>query len=199
MIDLKGRTCTDNFNYGKPLDQYPVDIGRLRRVAEVVAEQSGWAKKKPSRGHGLGFAAHRSFLSYVAAVVEVEVDDKGGLRIPRVDVAVDAGPVVHPERVQAQFEGAAVFGASLALMGEITAAKGQIQQSNFNDYPVRGSTKRRARRTSPLCRATRCRQASANPVFRRLRRRSATRSSPRRASVSASCRSGAPSLCRIPG
>ena len=33
-------------------------------------------------------------------------------------------------------EGAAVFGASLALTGEITAAHGQIQQSNFNDYPV---------------------------------------------------------------
>jgi isoquinoline 1-oxidoreductase beta subunit len=40
--------------------------------------------------------------------------------------------VVHPERVQAQFEGAAVIAASLALMGEITSAQGQIRQSNFN-------------------------------------------------------------------
>jgi isoquinoline 1-oxidoreductase beta subunit len=44
--------------------------------------------------------------------------------------------VVHPERVQSQFEGAAVFGASIALMGEITAAHGRIQQSSFDDYPV---------------------------------------------------------------
>ena len=43
---------------------------------------------------------------------------------------------MHPERVQVQFEGAAVFAASVALMGEITAAKGQIQQSNYHDYPV---------------------------------------------------------------
>ena len=49
---------------------------------------------------------------------------------------MDAGRVVHPERVHAQFEGAAVFAASVALMGEITAANGQIQQSNFHDYPV---------------------------------------------------------------
>src|SRR6266850_5405113 len=78
MIDLKAQvTLTDNFNYGKPLEQYPVDTGRLRKVAEVVAERSGWAKHKPSKGHGFGFAAHRSFLSYAAAVVEVEVDDKG--------------------------------------------------------------------------------------------------------------------------
>jgi isoquinoline 1-oxidoreductase beta subunit len=51
-------------------------------------------------------------------------------------MAVDAGRVINPDRVKAQFEGAAVFGASLALMGEITAAEGRIQQSNFNGYPV---------------------------------------------------------------
>ncbi len=135
QIDFQAEGTT-NANYGKPLDQYPVDTGRLRRVVEVVAERSGWAHKKPGHGRALGFAAHRSFLSYVAAVVEVEVDDQGRVRIPRVDLAVDAGRVVHPERVQAQFEGAAVFAASVALMGEITAAKGQIQQSNYHDYPV---------------------------------------------------------------
>jgi isoquinoline 1-oxidoreductase subunit beta len=123
-------------NYGKPLDQYPWDTGRLRRVVETVAERSGWAKQKPGKGRALGFAAHRSFLTYVAVVAAIEVDDKGGIRIPRVDVAVDAGRVVHPERVRAQFEGAAVFAASAALMGEITATRGAIRQSNFDDYPV---------------------------------------------------------------
>ncbi len=130
-IDLKGYT-----NYGKSLDQYPVDTGRLRNVIELAAERSGWAKKKPGKGRALGIAAHRSFLTYVAAVVEVEVDAAGKIRIPRVDVAVDAGRVINPDRVKTQFEGAAVFGASIALTGEITAAAGQIQQSNFHDYPV---------------------------------------------------------------
>jgi isoquinoline 1-oxidoreductase beta subunit len=134
-IDFKAEG-TENANYGKPLDQYPWETGRLRRVVEMVAERSGWGGRKAQKGCALGFAAHRSFLTYVAAVVDVEVDDKGGVRIPRIDVAVDAGRVIHPERVRAQFEGAGVFAASLALMGEITAANGQIQQSNFNDYPV---------------------------------------------------------------
>jgi len=127
---------TKNANYGKPLDQYPWETGRLRRVVELVAEKSGWATIKPDKGRALGFAAHRSFLSYIAVVADVRVDDRGRITIPRVDVAVDVGRVIHPERVRAQFEGAAVFGASLALMGEITAAKGRIQQSNFNDYPL---------------------------------------------------------------
>ena len=117
-------------------EKYPVDTGRLRRVIEVAAERSGWANKKPTKGRALGIAAHRSFLSYVAAVVEVEVDDKGRVRIPRVDIAVDCGTIIHPDRVKAQFEGGVVFGTSIAMMGEITAANGMIQQSNFHDYPV---------------------------------------------------------------
>jgi isoquinoline 1-oxidoreductase beta subunit len=103
---------------------------------ELVAEKSGWANRKPEKGRALGFAAHRSFLSYIAVVADVRVDERGRITIPRMDVAVDVGQAIHPERVRAQFEGAAVFGASLALTGEITAEKGRIQQSNFDDYPV---------------------------------------------------------------
>ena len=115
---------------------YALDTGRLRNVIEKVAEQSGWAKKKSSPGHGFGLAVHRSFQTYVAAVAEVEIDPKGTVRIPRVDYAVDTGLVVHPDRVRSQFEGAAVFGTSLALMGEITQQAGRTQQSNYHNYPV---------------------------------------------------------------
>jgi isoquinoline 1-oxidoreductase subunit beta len=121
---------------GDTADQFPLDTGRLRHVIELAAERSNWANKKPSKGHALGIAAHWSFNTYVAAVVEVEVDAKGQLHIPRVDMAVDPGMIINPDRVKAQFEGAAVFGTSLALMGEITAADGKIIQSNFHNYPV---------------------------------------------------------------
>jgi isoquinoline 1-oxidoreductase beta subunit len=116
-------------------DPYALDTARIRRVIETVAEQSGWAKKKQGNGRALGIAVHRSFLTYVATVVEVEVDN-GKLRIPRVDIALDTGTVVNPDRVRAQFEGAATFGTTIAMMGEITAANGRVQQSNFNNYPV---------------------------------------------------------------
>jgi isoquinoline 1-oxidoreductase beta subunit len=115
--------------------KYPFDTARLRNVIDVAAQKSGWANKKAAPGRALGIAAHRSFLTYVAAVVEVEVHGSE-IRIPRVDIAVDAGRVINPDRVKSQFEGAAVFGTSVALMGEITAAGGRIQQSNFDRYPV---------------------------------------------------------------
>jgi len=115
---------------------YEYDTGRLRRVIELVAEQSNWGKRKLGKRHGLGIAAHRSFLTYVATVVEVEVNDQGEVRIPRVDTVVDAGLVVNPEQTRLQFEGAAVFGTSLARYGEISAKNGVIEQSNFNDYQI---------------------------------------------------------------
>ena len=118
------------------MDAYPWETGRLRRVTEMVAEKSGWGTRKQGKGTGLGIAAHRSFLTYVAVVVEVEVNDHGEVRIPRVDMVLDAGLVVNPEATRAQFEGAAVFGTSVVRSGEITATKGAINQSNFQDYPV---------------------------------------------------------------
>lgn len=132
-IDFKG---VDYPNYGASLDTYPWETGRLRRVTEMVAEKSGWAKKRAESGRGYGIAAHKSFLTYVATVVEVEVSDDGTVKIPRVDMALDAGLVVNPEATRAQFEGAAVFGTSVARSGEITAKNGAIEQSNFSDYPV---------------------------------------------------------------
>jgi isoquinoline 1-oxidoreductase beta subunit len=123
-------------NYGKSATDYPLDTGKLRKVVEVVAEQSGWAKRKPVSGHAWGFAAHRSFLTYVAAVVEVEVDKSGKVHIPTVHIAADCGKAINPDRVKAQFEGAAVFGTSVAMLGEITAADGRVKQGNFNDYRV---------------------------------------------------------------
>lgn len=134
IVDLKAQGV-DYPNMG-PIEQYPVDTARLRKVIELVADKVGWGKRRLPKGRALGIAAHRSFLSYIATVVEIEVSPAGKLSIPRVDMAVDAGMIVSPDRVRSQFEGAAVFGASLALMGEITATAGKINQSNFNDYRV---------------------------------------------------------------
>jgi len=121
---------------GEMAKKYPYDTARLRRVAEIAAEKAGWGKKKPGKGSGMGIAAHRSFFSYIASVVEVEIDGTGAVRIPRVTTAVDAGIVANPEMVRQQMEGAAVFGTSLTRTGEITATGGAIDQSNFHDYPV---------------------------------------------------------------
>ena len=140
LLDVIGPSRIVNLDYKEDEAddklKYPLDTARLRRVIEIAVEKSGWAKRPKVKGRGMGIAAHRSFLTYVANVVEVEVDSRGQIHIPNVWTAVDAGTVVSPDNVRNQFEGAAVFGTSLALYGEITATNGVIDQSNFNNFQV---------------------------------------------------------------
>jgi isoquinoline 1-oxidoreductase beta subunit len=158
VLDLKaeGVKCFDNNGFpvepcGTPvkiLPGYPPDTGRLRAVVEQVAKDAGWDDKvkryKGTTGRGLGIAAHRNFLSYVAMVIDVtltDAKDSDGkdvkeLAINEVHAAIDCGIAVNRDRVMAQMEGAVVYGLSLALRGEITVKKGAVEQNNFDDYPV---------------------------------------------------------------
>jgi len=68
--------------------------------------------------------------------VEVAVDDKGGVTIPRVDVAVDCGACINPDRVRAQMEGAVVMGVGVAMQSEMSFKDGRAQQDNFHAYEV---------------------------------------------------------------
>ena len=101
----------------------------------LAATKIGWGRKLP-KGRGLGLAVHRSFLTYVASAVEVEVTKAGKLTIPRIEMAVDCGLYVNRDRVISQMEGAAVFGTGLAMMGEITAREGAIVEGNFMDHLI---------------------------------------------------------------
>jgi isoquinoline 1-oxidoreductase subunit beta len=134
-VDLSKQVTTPYWNNGEPTGSYPIDTGRLRRVTELAAEHAGWGRPMP-KGTGLGIAAHRSFVSYIATVVEVAVDAKGNLSIPRVDTAIDCGFAVNPERIRSQIEGAAVMGLTLARYGEITFKNGRVEQGNFNDFQL---------------------------------------------------------------
>ncbi|MEQ6119427.1 molybdopterin cofactor-binding domain-containing protein [Reichenbachiella sp. MALMAid0571] len=123
-------------NYGTEYEDYPWNTGRFRGVINEVAKKSNWGKELP-KGRAQGFCAHRSFLTYVACVVEVEADENGNvLSIPEIHYAVDCGLAVNRDRVIAQFEGGAVFALSGALKGAITFKDGRVEQSNFHDYSV---------------------------------------------------------------
>jgi isoquinoline 1-oxidoreductase beta subunit len=124
------------WDYGENPEVYPIDTGRLRAIVELVTEKAGWGKREVPKGHGLGLAVHRSFVSYVAAVIEAAVDEKGNVTVPRVDIAVDCGPIVNPDRIRSQFEGAVVMGLGVGLLNEISFKDGRVVQSNLDDYQV---------------------------------------------------------------
>ncbi|MFY9771205.1 MAG: molybdopterin cofactor-binding domain-containing protein [Xanthobacteraceae bacterium] len=106
---------------------------RLKAALELVAEKSGWGQPLPART-GRGVCAQPSFGSFIATVVEAEVDDHGGVHLRRVTSAVDTGIAVNPDTIVAQLQGGLIFGLTAALFGEITIERGRVRQSNFNDY-----------------------------------------------------------------
>ena len=108
---------------------------RLRSVLELAAKKSGWGQPTGKRV-GRGVCAQTSFESFIATVVETEVDTQGEVHIRRVTCAVDTGIVVNPDTIVAQMEGGLIFGFSAALYGDISVKNGIVEQSNFHDYRV---------------------------------------------------------------
>jgi isoquinoline 1-oxidoreductase beta subunit len=108
---------------------------RMKQVLEVAADKSGWSGPTGKRV-GRGVAVQPSFASFIATVVEAEVDAKGEIHLRRVTCVVDTGMTVNPDTIVAQLQGGLVFGLSAALYGDITVKDGRVVQSNFADYPV---------------------------------------------------------------
>jgi isoquinoline 1-oxidoreductase beta subunit len=106
---------------------------RLKAAVDLVAEKSGWGQTLPART-GRGVSVMPSFASFIATVVEAEVDEAGEVHLRRITSAVDTGIAVNPDTIVAQLQGGLIFGLTAALYGEVTIANGRVLQSNFNDY-----------------------------------------------------------------
>jgi len=106
---------------------------RLLAALDLVAEKSNWGQPLPART-GRGVSVQPSFGSFIATVVEAQVDTHGEVRLRRVTSAVDTGIAVNPDTIVAQLQGGLIFGLTAALYGEVTVKNGRVQQSNFNDY-----------------------------------------------------------------
>jgi isoquinoline 1-oxidoreductase beta subunit len=106
---------------------------RFLNVLNLATEKANWGQPLPARV-GRGVCVQPSFASFIATVVEAEVDEHGEVLLRRVTSVVDTGIAVNPDTIVAQLEGGLIFGLTAALFGEITIDKGRVQQSNFNDY-----------------------------------------------------------------
>ena len=108
---------------------------RAKGVLELAARKAGWGTPPP-KGRGRGIAVAESFGSFVAQVAEVEAQADGRIRVRRVVCAIDCGKIVNPDTIEAQMESGIVFGLTAALHGQITFARGRVEQGNFDDYPL---------------------------------------------------------------
>ena len=113
------------------LDKSP----RAKAALALAAEKAGWGEALPARV-GRGVSLQFVFGTYMAHVAEVEVANDGAVRVRRVVCAVDCGTVINPDTVEAQIQGAIVFGITAALHGEITLKNGRVEQGNFDSYQM---------------------------------------------------------------
>jgi isoquinoline 1-oxidoreductase subunit beta len=132
MDELAAAANKDPIEYRRALlDKAP----RAKAVLELAAEKAGWGQPLP-QGSGRGVSLQSVFGTYMAQVAEVEVSKDGEVRVRRVVCAVDCGTVVNPDTVEAQVQGAIIFGITAALYGEITLKGGRVEQGNFDTYQM---------------------------------------------------------------
>ncbi len=110
-----------------------VDQTRMAGVIRLAAEKAGWGQPL-APGHSHGFAAHKSFGSYVAEVCEISTDDSGTVTIEKFTAAVDCGIAVTPDVIRAQIEGGIGYGVGHVMRAGVTVENGEVEQSNFHDY-----------------------------------------------------------------
>ncbi len=131
MDELAHEAGEDPYRFRRGLVSHePRHLAVLDRVARLA----DWESPVPER-RARGLALFRSFGTYVAQVVEVGIEN-GVIRVYKVTCSVDCGEVVNPRIVEDQIEGGILFGLTAALYGEITLENGEVQQSNFHDYPL---------------------------------------------------------------
>ena len=112
-----------------------LNTGRAVDVIKLAAEKSGWGKELPP-GRGMGLAFHFSHAGHVAEVVELSLDEAKNIKIHKITVAIDIGPVINMSGALKQVEGGATDGLSSMMDLEISMLAGVVQQENFHQYNI---------------------------------------------------------------
>ncbi|MGB7179994.1 MAG: molybdopterin cofactor-binding domain-containing protein [Xanthobacteraceae bacterium] len=108
---------------------------RVTDVIKMCAEKAGWGKNLPS-GRGLGLAWCYSHAGHVAQAIELSVDANKRIKVDRIVVVLDVGPIIDMSGSEAQAQGASTDALSTAMGLKINIENGRIQEQNYNAYPI---------------------------------------------------------------
>ena len=113
---------------------------RARAVLQAAADAAGWKPGAPSdgqRGRGVAYARYKNISTYVAVIVDIDLDRASGkISIARAVAAVDVGQVINPDGVVSQCEGGIVQGLSWALKERMRFDHQAITSVDWAGYPI---------------------------------------------------------------
>jgi CO/xanthine dehydrogenase Mo-binding subunit len=113
---------------------------RARAVLQAAADAAAWARPYPAdgrRGRGVAYTRYKNISTYVAVIVEIEVDRASGqIRVTRAVAAADAGLVINPDGVISQYEGGIIQGLSWALKEQLRFDRQAITSVDWRTYPI---------------------------------------------------------------
>ncbi len=116
-------------------------------VIQAALKRANWERRVGPRaqaanaevtpGRGLSYVRYNNSTTYVAAVAEVEVNQKtGAVRVTRVCVAHDCGQIINPDGVTNQIEGGVIQTVSRTLMEQVTWNDTQVTSVDWATYPI---------------------------------------------------------------
>lgn len=125
----------ETFGLPRQLGPRGMHTGRAAEVVKLAAEKAGWGREK-TPGRGLGLAFYYSHAGHIAEVADVSVSDDKAVKVHKVTVAADVGPIVNLSGAENQVEGSVVDGLSTMFNLGVTFEDGRIEQSNFDKYAI---------------------------------------------------------------
>lgn len=133
-VDLRLGFLGESSDIPAPPDGEPrYDPIRLQRVLIAAAERGGFGRAAPE-GRARGIAAHYTFGSYCAQVVELSVEANRRVLVHKVTAVSDVGITVNASSLEAQGEGGIIDGLGAAFFAEVPIADGRATVSNFDRY-----------------------------------------------------------------
>jgi nicotinate dehydrogenase subunit B len=113
---------------------------RARAVIEAAAKAADWKpgqKGTGTSGRGFAFAKYKTLATYVAVVVDLELDrDSGRIKVPRAFAAVDSGQIINPDGLTNQIEGGIVQSTSWTLHEQVQFDRTGILSQSWDSYPI---------------------------------------------------------------
>lgn len=122
---------------GEPRQMGPrgMHTGRAAGVVKLAAEKAGWGRHL-ERGRGMGVAFYYSHAGHIAEVADVSVNEDKKVKVNKVTVAADVGPIVNLSGAENQVQGSVIDALSTMFNLAVSFENGRVQQSNFDKYSM---------------------------------------------------------------